>query len=1442
MAFFSFRRRTTKPLVKQSHKSHSPAFGSRSFERLEDRNMLSISFSPPNNVQQPGGKDVLVPLTSVDSSGLPVSYTFSSSDPNVGLSLVSPGTPSLELSIAGTDNTGTPYSGTLILKLFDSLTPQSTARIEELVNEGFYNGTTFSRVLDGLIAQGGFASNATTSGQVFADEFNSQLTYTSPGLLGLANSGPDTNDEQFFITATDAKGTTTPIAASAMPQSLNFKYAIIGQLVSGFDTFQKIMQTNVVANSSTNEVSQPTSAITVTAAQIITDTQNAVLELSAPASSDGSTPTITVTASDSSGATVQHTFTDSIVTNTVIDPPFLGAVTSHSTNENSPVTFTLTSTDPENAGVAYTIVTPNFSAPQNVTVSINQSTGQVTLTPATGFTGTISLLAGVRASSAADKYSNYDTQEFTLTVEIPTSTTPVPGADAELDLSDAYNRVGITADGATFSGGLDGVGYAYSATNLGTGLTWNGLNFNFGPVGANNVVQATGQTIQLPATQYSQLTLLATGVLGNQIAQTFTVTYTDGATTTFTQSISDWFTPQNYERESVALSMPYRNTSQGTADNRKFDLYGYVIYLDSSKTVSSITLPNDTKVDVLAISLAAPITAPTNLAATAASASEVDLTWTAATGDATGYEIFRGTVSGGPYTTLLNSTPLTPGTTSFQDTSVLPGNTYYYIIETESGSSFSPTSIQAAVTTPMSGTDRPVDLTGQFDVTGITTKGAKFTTGADGIGNALSSNLLGTSVSAGGTVFNLGQVGAPNVLAALGQTIALPAGQFSQLQFLATGVRGNQTAQTFTVSYTDGTVTTLTQSLSDWFTPQHYAGESVAATMSYRNTSSGGTDNRTFNVYSYTINLDSTKTVSSLQLPNNLYVRILAVTMVPPVAAPTSLAVSTAVPNLVNLSWAAAGGTPTGYNVYRGTTSGGESATPINSVPLPAGTTTYQDSTAIPGNTYYYVVKAIDGTALSAGSNEVTAAFANASTSTAVDLTSSFNLTGITANGTKFTGGIDGVGNALSSTGLGSSVTLGGVTFDYGSTGSNNVVQALGQSVALPTGQYSKLEFQALATNGNQLGQTFTVHYTDGTTAVLTQSISDWYTPQHVAGETVAVSMTSRNTSAGGSDNRTFDVYSYTIALDSSKTVSSITLPNNSHVEVLAVSVVSNNGRCLTCRRAIRRGSAGLPPQLEHIHGQGGQCETDRVGAAVPGNLVGHHTRSVAHVAAAVIHRVAVEDFFVPTGLRYAQPVTLADDRREVATDQDEISRILGPPQEAQRTILIVVAIDPLEARRIEVDLMQGRFAAVDLVHVGHEALQSAVRFPLQQVPLQAGVVVPLVPLANFAPHEQQLLARMAPHVSEQEPQVGEFLPQIARHLIQQRALAMHHFVVRQRQREVLVKGVNQAEGQLVVVVLAMDRIVPHVADRVVHPAHVPLQAESQAAQVRGSRDSLPGG
>lgn len=77
--------------------------------------------------------------------------------------------------------------------------------------------------------------------------------------------------------------------------------------------------------------------------------------------------------------------------------------------------------------------------------------------------------------------------------------------------------------------------------------------------------------------------------------------------------------------------------------------------------------------------------------------------------------------------------------------------------------------------------------------------------------------------------------------------------------------------------------------------------------------------------------------------------------------------------HFISLSWAASPSTGvTGYNIYRGTTAGGESSTPLNVGGAVSGTT-FVDTTTVSGTTYYYVIKATNGSAESAPSTEVSA-------------------------------------------------------------------------------------------------------------------------------------------------------------------------------------------------------------------------------------------------------------------------------------------------------------------------------------------------------------------------------------------------------------------------------------------------------------------------------------
>jgi hypothetical protein len=176
------------------------------------------------------------------------------------------------------------------------------------------------------------------------------------------------------------------------------------------------------------------------------------------------------------------------------------------------------------------------------------------------------------------------------------------GNAASVDLSAANVDAVASVGSPATDGGLDGRGNAYSASALGTSLTWSGAAFTLPVPGAKSAVRSA--TVALPAGRFSSLQILATGVNGNQPNQTFTVTYTDGSTDTITQSLSDWYTPQNYAGESLALEMSDRITEGGAADKRTFNAYGYRFGINGAKMVQSLKLPRNSNVVVLAAALA----------------------------------------------------------------------------------------------------------------------------------------------------------------------------------------------------------------------------------------------------------------------------------------------------------------------------------------------------------------------------------------------------------------------------------------------------------------------------------------------------------------------------------------------------------------------------------------------------------------------------------------------------------------------------------------------------------------------------------------------------------------------------------------------------------------------------------------------------------------------
>jgi hypothetical protein len=195
------------------------------------------------------------------------------------------------------------------------------------------------------------------------------------------------------------------------------------------------------------------------------------------------------------------------------------------------------------------------------------------------------------------------TQTLTLTLAVSAAVGGT-GTGTQVDLSSEFNVNGIYEDGTTYStGGLDGVGYSYSANLLTGARVFDGTLFEFGPANKPDAVGCSGQSVSLPEGRFSGLELLATGVEGSQASETLTVNYTDGTSSQFIQSFSDWYTPDNFAHESEGVAMAYRNYENGTKDPRTFNLYAYRFALNPNKVVQSVTLPDDEDVVVLAATL-----------------------------------------------------------------------------------------------------------------------------------------------------------------------------------------------------------------------------------------------------------------------------------------------------------------------------------------------------------------------------------------------------------------------------------------------------------------------------------------------------------------------------------------------------------------------------------------------------------------------------------------------------------------------------------------------------------------------------------------------------------------------------------------------------------------------------------------------------------------------
>lgn len=121
--------------------------------------------------------------------------------------------------------------GTIRVRLFAEDAPETVNNFIFLARDGYFDGTTFHRVIEGFMAQGGDPTGTGTGGPGYriSDEFHPELRHDRPGVLSMANAGPNTGGSQFFITHV------------ATPW-LDDRHAVFGEVVEGMEVVNALRE------------------------------------------------------------------------------------------------------------------------------------------------------------------------------------------------------------------------------------------------------------------------------------------------------------------------------------------------------------------------------------------------------------------------------------------------------------------------------------------------------------------------------------------------------------------------------------------------------------------------------------------------------------------------------------------------------------------------------------------------------------------------------------------------------------------------------------------------------------------------------------------------------------------------------------------------------------------------------------------------------------------------------------------------------------------------------------------------------------------------------------------------------------------------------------------------------------------------------------------------
>lgn len=391
--------------------------GVQSLQTLSQRSGVAIpqsstpSIAPLDDVSVAIGSPLHIPIDAYDPNGNPLTITVTSSNPSLLDAQVISGNRSWRLS--------TQNFGDMVFELFEDKAPRPTARIIELTESGFYDGVPFHRVVNNFVIQGGDKVNQDGTGGSplgqFDDQFHLDLQHNRTGVLSYAKSSDDTNDSQFFIT-------------EGPQRFLDFNHSVFGQLVEG-EAVREAISNTAVNNSTQN---RPVNPVIITSATIFTDNENGVIMLK-PTGTGSGTSVITVTVTDTEGNSTSQTFNASVVQDTANGAPFLNDIPTVQAEAGVPTTINLTAQDKEGDTLIYSVTKLGT---EDYTLSVNSSTGAVSITAPAGFSGELKFRATVRQTTTPTTSSPDDNQVVTVNVT-QSSATPAPTALELLPDSDS---------------------------------------------------------------------------------------------------------------------------------------------------------------------------------------------------------------------------------------------------------------------------------------------------------------------------------------------------------------------------------------------------------------------------------------------------------------------------------------------------------------------------------------------------------------------------------------------------------------------------------------------------------------------------------------------------------------------------------------------------------------------------------------------------------------------------------------------------------------------------------------------------------------------------------------------------------------------------------------------------------------------------------------------